>query len=104
MRAVSNTNVYFDSEGNRYTSSQVENLIRKAKEQVYWHFMNKWGYIFCVDCKRSNGVRIDMSHTKSVYDCKKDREVEKSWDSDNIRPRCRSCHNRLDKNGVMWGE
>lgn len=92
MNTYSNRNTWGASDGERYTSSQVERKISQAKAQKLGEFRDEHGYYYCEDCKKSGGVRLDCSHDISVDQCKKTGEVEMAWDVNNITIRCRECH------------
>lgn len=100
IKAFSKMNTYSDSSGKRYTSAQIDSRIRRAKEQKMIHFVAEHGFIFCEDCKRSDLKPIDCSHDISVDKCKKNGQVEKAWDVNNITLRCRGCHRKHDNLGI----
>lgn len=89
-------NTYGASDGKRYTQRQIEIRIRKAKQEKKEQFMDEHGFFFCEDCGRSSG-RLDMSHTIGVYESKKQGKVELAWNVENIKIRCRACHQKHDK-------
>jgi len=89
--------VYFDTDGNAYTQSQVDARIRKAKEQaieIFWDQHDRAP--FCQECFRNDCIPVDMSHNVSVQECKNTRRVELAWDVKNIVPRGRKCHQKKD--------
>ena len=92
MRKVSNTNTCYSRQFTKHTSAEVDALIRKAKAMKKEQMLDEHGYLECFDCKRSSGVRLDMSHDLSVKACKESREVQLAWDVNNITIRCRDCH------------
>ena len=88
--------IYFDSNGERYTQNQVDARVSKAKQDKLEQMRDEHGYIFCEDCSVSSGVYFDCSHNVSVQDAKNERRVELAWDIDNIKIRCRRCHQVYD--------
>ena len=89
-------NTYSDSTGVRKPKSLIDRKIREAKEKVLENQKDEYGFNFCVECKVSSGVRLDCSHDKSVNDCQNDGTVELAWSEDNIKIRCRPCHQIRD--------
>jgi len=96
IKAISDSNIYYGSNGSQYTQAQINILISKAKEKVIEKYLDTYGYLFCVDCKKSGGI-IEMSHEISIKEAKEKRQVELCWDTKNIKPRCHSCHANHDK-------
>ena len=94
-------NHYYDSEGNRYSQTQIDYLIRKAKKQKLEEMYNDNGFTFCEDCKITNTI-LDCSHEKSVDWCKKNGQLELAWDPKNIKIRCRECHKKHDKLNLIF--
>jgi hypothetical protein len=96
IKRNSNTNTYQDSDGNRWTSKQIEDKVNKAKEEKIKAFLEEHGYIFCEDCNVSNAFKFDCSHEISVKEAKEIGQVELCWDVCNIKLRCRDCHSVHD--------
>ena len=94
--------IYKCSNGERVTQTQIDARIRKAKAKVLQECLDKYGYIFCQDCKRNDCKPVDCSHDVSVQDCKNAGKTELAWDVKNITLRGRVCHARLDKNDLQW--
>lgn len=93
-----NKPTYQTSTGQRVTQSQIESRMRVAKENVIQAQLDEHGYNFCVECgKNGNGTRLDMSHNISIKSAKEQGKTELCWDEENIKVRCRSCHEKLDK-------
>ncbi len=90
-------NHWHTSSGATVTTPQRDLLIRKAKIRKLKEFTNEHGYVFCEVCGISSGIFIDMSHTISVKKCCEEGKAELSWDVNNIKFRCRTCHNIHDK-------
>ena len=89
-------NTYQTSAGERIAKGKIDRNIRFAKAQKLREFKNNHGYYFCEDCNTSSG-RIDCSHTISVDECQKSGRAELAWTIDNIKLRCRPCHNKHDQ-------
>lgn len=92
------SNHFYTSDGERVSKSTIDSRVRNAKEKVLEDMLDEYGYIFCTDCQRNSncGEPIDCSHTISVDEAQKSGKAELAWDTDNIKPRCRTCHNKLD--------
>jgi hypothetical protein len=90
-------NSYKLSNGQRIAKSVIDRKVREAKKQKIANFIAYNGYLFCEDCGKSSGVYLDCSHEKSVNECQKMGKSELSWDIENIKIRCRACHNQHDK-------
>lgn len=90
-------NTYSTSTGERITQLELDKRIRQAKERKKEEWLDKWNYFFCEDCMKSSQPRYDMSHDISVQECKMSGRAELAYDTDNIKIRCRKCHNILDK-------
>ena len=90
-------NTYKTSSGERFTQSQVDARIRKAKAKALENQFNDHGYNFCEECgsNGSNG-RLDCSHDYAVKKAKEDGKTEQCWNVKNIVIRCRSCHQKKD--------
>jgi len=84
------------STGERITTQECDRRIRKAKQERIDIEMLEHGYVFCHDCKRSGGVRIDCSHDISVKEAKESGRTELCWDVENITMLCRQCHKKKD--------
>jgi len=96
IKQVSKTNTYQDSKGKRWTTQEIEIKVNRAKAEKIDLFLNEYGYIFCEQCKTSNAFKFDCSHEISVKQAKEIGQVELAWDIDNIKLRCRSCHQEHD--------
>lgn len=90
-------NTYRMSNGERVLKSVINRKIRDAKIKKIEQFLDKHGYLFCEDCKTTQ-TTIDCSHTISVDECQKTGKSELAWDIDNIKLRCRKCHQKHDNN------
>ena len=76
---------------------ELDRLIRESKARVLRRQVDLYGYNFCEDCSRSGGVILDCSHDISVSDCIGGGFSEISYSDNNIRIRCRGCHEVYDK-------
>lgn len=90
-------NRFKDSNGNKHTKPAIDRYIREAKKRKIDMMYDEYGYVFCEDCGRSNGVLFDCSHDVSVDRAQKEGRCELAWDVDNISIRCRDCHRKHDK-------
>lgn len=89
-------NTYSDTEGNRYTTEQIERRIKKSALELLEMQFIEYGYNFCENCKRSSGTYLDVSHTISRKKAKEDGMVQVLWDLDNLEILCRYHHQLKD--------
>lgn len=89
-------NSYRLSDGSKMEKPKIDRLIRDAKALKISIMKLEYDYIFCEDCKRSTGVRLDCSHDISVDECQKSGRTELAFDVNNITMRCRDCHIKHD--------
>ncbi len=87
---------YGTNTGERFTTSQIDVKVRKAKMQKINNMLDDIGYVVCEDCKRNDCVPVDCSHDISVKEAKESGESQLAWDVDNITMRGRSCHRKHD--------
>jgi hypothetical protein len=90
-------NTYFDSDGNGYTTPQIERRITKAGESKLLEQQFEHGFNFCEKCKRNDCNPIDVSHTISRKYAKENSCVEVLWDLENLEILGRDCHQIKDK-------
>ena len=90
-------NTYSDSKGKRYTTPQIERLIKKSALEMLEIQFIEHGYNFCQSCLRNDDKPIDVSHTISRKKAKEDGCVEVLWDLDNLEILGRKCHQIKDK-------
>jgi hypothetical protein len=57
--------------------------------------IDRYGYVFCHVCKRSD-KKLDISLTRCVKFEQKNRSDEVAFEIQNIKGRCRDCHDKLD--------
>ncbi len=97
-------NTYQTSSGERLKKSVIDNRVRLAKKKLIDLQFDEFGYNFCEDCDRSQGIRLDCSHNISVDQCQKSGRSELAYDVGNMKVRCRECHQRLDGLGIKSGK
>ena len=90
-------NTYGSSNGQRYTTEQIERKIKKAALELLEMQFIQYGYNFCEHCKRNDCKPIDVSHTISRKKAKETGIVEVLWDYDNLEILGRRCHQIKDK-------
>ena len=88
-------NTYRTSNGERVIKSIIDKRIKEAKALKLEQMMDEFGYYFCEECETNQG-RLDCSHTISVKESQDTGNTELSWDVENIKIRCRECHQKLD--------
>ena len=84
------------STGERISFEDCKARISEAKQIKLDTFYSEHGYYFCEECLTSQG-RIDCSHTIGVGKAKQDGRTELCWSVDNIKLRCRNCHQKHDR-------
>ena len=91
-------NSYRMSNGERTLKSDIDQNVREAKQKKIDKMIDEYGYVFCEDCgKNANaGQPIDCSHEVSVDKCQKEGMSELAWSTDNLKMRCRTCHQEHD--------
>ena len=94
-------NSYFDSDGNKYTQSQIDNRIRKAGLEILDLQFLEHGYNFCEECERNDCKPLDVSHNISRAEAKKLRPVALSWPIGNLEVLGRRCHSKKDKLNIQ---
>lgn len=97
-------NTYKTSTGERLKKSVIDSLVKKAKKEKLKQQFEEFGFNFCEDCHISGGVFLDCSHDISVKECQESGQAEKAFDVENIKIRCRSCHQKKDKLNVQFGQ
>ena len=90
-------NTYSDSQGERYTTLQIERKIKKAALEVLEMQFIEYGYNFCEHCKKNTCKPIDVSHTISRKKAKEDGCVQVLWEYSNLEILGRRCHQKKDK-------
>lgn len=94
-------NYFKTSNGERVSKATIDRRVHEAKARKIDQMITDYGYVFCeeVNCGRnaSSGVFIDCSHEISVDRCQKEGRAELAYDVNNIKMRCRPCHNKHDK-------
>ncbi len=87
---------YSTSTGERLTRHQIEEKIRAAKKAVLQSQLDEHGYNFCTTCKRNDDRPVDCAHIISVKECLESGRTELAWDTNNIIPEGRKCHQKRD--------
>lgn len=95
-------NTYSTSTGERYTTKQIEQKMRKTKALKLELQFIEHGYNFCEQCKRNDCKPLDCSHDISVKEAKESGRAELAWDLDNITILGRNCHQIKDKLNIQW--
>lgn len=104
MKQVSNINRVRCSDGTKISKSTQNYRMRLAKFDKVWKMKNEHSYVFCEECLRSSGVRLDCSHNVSVKECNETGRAELAYDVNNIKIRCRECHEKHDKLNLKSGK
>lgn len=91
-------NTYKTTWGERFTQSQIDRKIRKAKAEALKRQFEEHGYSFCEECGHNgSGTRLDVSHDISVKKAKENGMTEQCWSVGNLTVLCRRCHQEKDK-------
>jgi len=91
-----NKPTYSDSNGNRWTTEQIERKSNLAAKELLQEQFNEYHYNFCTSCKRNDCKPIDVSHTVSRKKAKELGQVELIWDKNNMEILGRKCHKIKD--------
>ena len=95
---------YRDSEGNRWTTAQIDRKTNEAKEQLRQDCLDEHGYIFCQTCGRNDCVPVDCAHIISVKEAKETGRAELCWDwQGNMILEGRGCHAKRDGLNLQSG-
>ncbi len=92
-----NKPTYKDSQGNRYTTEQINRKSDKSAKELLEEQFNEYGYNFCTNCKNNKCKPIDVSHTISRKKAKENGKVELIWRKKNMEILGRKCHKIKDK-------
>ena len=95
---------YRDSDGNRYTTAQIEWRIKRAALLKLDLQFIEHGYNFCEECQQNNDKPIDVSHTISRKKAKEDGCVEVLWELSNLEILGRECHKKKDGLNIISHE
>lgn len=91
-------NTYSCSNGTRVKQSTIDRNIKIAKGNALEKQLEDFDHNFCYDCgKNAIATYLDCSHEISVKEAKESGRTELCWDINNIRIRCRNCHQIHDK-------
>jgi len=92
-----NKPTYKDSNGNRYTTEQINRKSDNAAKELLQEQFEEFRYNFCTKCKRNDCQPIDVSHNISRKKAKELGKVELIWDKNNMEILGRKCHKKKDK-------
>lgn len=95
-------NQYSDSEGNKWTTAQIDRKSDKAAKELLQDQRDEHAYNFCVKCERNDCVPIDVSHNISRKKAKEEGRVEILWDKTNMEILGRNCHGEKDGLNLQW--
>ena len=88
---------YECSNGKRLNKSVIDARTRKAKEEKLSQMRDDFGFVFCEDCgNNGSNTYLDCSHNVSVKEAQESGRAELAFDVNNIKIRCRRCHQKRD--------
>lgn len=101
-----NKPTYSDSEGNRWTTDQIDIKSDEAAKELLQDQLDEWGYNFCEECKRNDCKPIDVAHYPvSRKEAKETGRAELCWDNkNNMEILGRNCHKKHDKLSLQWSK
>ena len=95
-------NPYKDSNGNLWTTAQINRKSDKvAKELIELQFL-ELGYNRCSNCERNDCKPIDVAHLVGRKTAKENGTVEILWNPANMKILGRKCHQHLDKLNLQY--
>ena len=95
---------YSDSDGNRYTTQEIDRKTSKAKEALVQEQLDEYGYNFCTTCGRNDCKPVDCAHLISVKEAKETGRAELCWDwQGNMIMEGRRCHQKRDGLNIQNG-
>lgn len=90
-------NTYYCSDGRPVSQDQIDRYYTSAAKVKIARQREDDGYNHCEDCGVNElHARLDVSHQVSRAEAKNECRTELIWDVDNLRIRCRACHQRYD--------
>lgn len=92
-----NKPTYKDSQGNRYTTEEINRKSDAAAKLKLQNQFDEYRYYHCEHCKKNDCKPIDVSHTVSRKKAKEMGIVEILWDLNNLEILGRKCHKIKDK-------
>ncbi len=96
---------YADSEGNRYTTSEIDRRSDKVAKKLQQDQLDEYGYNFCTKCFRNDCKPIDVAHAPvSKKEAKESGRSELCWDKSNLNIWGRKCHAKHDKLNIQSGK
>ncbi len=99
-----NKPTYSDSEGNRYTTSQIETRMRYTKGLLLEQQQIELGYNVCQTCKRNDCFPITCAHVISVKEAKETGRSELCWSLNNMVIEGIPCHKKRDKLNLQFND
>lgn len=75
---------YSDSNGNRWTTSQIDRKSDKAARELLQEQRDELGYNVCTKCWQNDCNPLDVSHNISKKEAKEIGKTELCWDKDNM--------------------
>ncbi len=90
-------NTYSDSEGNRYTTNQINKRSDDVARELIEEQVLEHGYNFCQECRKNTCKPIDVAHLISRKEAKEGGFVEILWSRENMKILGRECHKKIDK-------
>lgn len=97
-----NKPTYKDSNGNRYSTEQINRKSDLAAKQMLLEQQFYYGYNFCEECKRNDCKPIDVAHAYSRKKAKEDGCVEVLWDKTFMKILGRECHKKYDNLNLQF--
>jgi hypothetical protein len=95
-------NTYSTTNGERYTTEEINRKMKKAKAELLDEQRQIHGYNFCIKCKNNDCKPVDCSHDISVKWAKENGQAELCWDKSNMEPVGRNCHKIKDKLNLQF--
>ena len=86
------------STGESIEKTIIDFRVTKAKELKLQMFYDEHGYHFCEDCgiNAQSAFKLDCSHNISVKKCQETGRSELAYSVNDMKSRCRDCHNIHD--------
>ncbi|WP_299116881.1 hypothetical protein [uncultured Winogradskyella sp.] len=95
---------YSTSEGERFTTSQIERKMNYAKGILIDKQLQEHGYNFCTECERNDCKPLDCAHIISVKEAKETGRSELCWDINNMRIIGRVHHQKQDGLNLQFND
>jgi hypothetical protein len=91
------------SNGERISRKLFDGRVDRAKAIVMKRQRDEIGRNVCTKCGDNEDWPVDPAHIESVADCIKNGHPEKAYDTNNIIPAGRKCHQIMDKLNLKFG-